>query len=67
MSLDTTALLTFLDTHAVTTTALVGAIYDGIAARIRRGQFDTETRTDHRTTPDHAERAAGMNRKGDNS
>ncbi len=42
MSVDKVALLTWLGQRAQTENAVHGAIYDGLIARIKRGDFDEE-------------------------
>ena len=42
MTLDRTALLVWLDSHDRDASPLVGAIYEGLTQRIRRGDFDEE-------------------------
>lgn len=42
MSVDKAALLTWLGQRALTENAVHGAIYDGLIARIKRGDFDEE-------------------------
>lgn len=43
--LDAEALLAFLDERRATSHLLVGAVYDGLAERIRAGEFDAEADT----------------------
>ena len=42
--IDTAALLDFLDSRSDNRSALVHAIYDALAQRIRRGDFDESDR-----------------------
>ncbi|QJU54368.1 hypothetical protein SCB71_14575 [Herbiconiux sp. KACC 21604] len=42
MGVDKAALLAWLGRKAVTENALIGAVYDGLISRIKRGEFDEE-------------------------
>ena len=44
--IDTASLLAFLDSRAETRSPLVRAIYEALAQRIRRGDFDQDHKED---------------------